>query len=117
MMDPETAALGRALAAAVLAWHDAPADARSLAQQVLGLADGRGLDRRFVNAGDRLRLIPSDEPLFLIRGQDVVAGEAVRHWASLAAAAGASPAIVKAANAQAGRMDEWKVKKVPDLPA
>lgn len=61
------------------------------------------------------RVIPDDEPVFLIRAQDKVSGEVVRFWANLAEAAGASEVIVKSAREHAAKMDEWPVKKVADL--
>jgi hypothetical protein len=65
---------------------------------------------------DPAGLIPEDEPVFLIRGQDVAAGEAVRAWAALAAKAGATADILNAAMDHADKMDEWPSKKTPDMP-
>lgn len=62
-----------------------------------------------------LRRIPAEEPVFLIRGQDVVSGDAVRAWADLAEAIGADPEIIKIARMQAEKMDSWPKKKIPDL--
>jgi hypothetical protein len=62
-----------------------------------------------------VRMIPLDEPVFLIRGQDVVSGDAVRAWANLAEATGADPEIIKVARQQAEKMDAWPKKKIPDL--
>ena len=59
--------------------------------------------------------IPADEPVFLIRGQDIVAGDAVRAWADLAEQRGADPDIVQTARAHAARMDAWGTKKTPDM--
>lgn len=64
---------------------------------------------------DPAGLIPEEEPVFIIRGQDVVAGDAVRAWADLAEAVGADPALVERARTWAERMDAWPVKKAPDL--
>ena len=61
------------------------------------------------------RLVPHDEPVFLIRGQDAVGGETVRAWACLAEAIGASPEILQAAREQAAKMDAWPKKKTPDI--
>lgn len=61
------------------------------------------------------RVIPVDEPVFLIRGQDVVGGDAVRAWCDLARKEGASPDILHVARTLADRMDEWPKKKIPDL--
>lgn len=62
-------------------------------------------------------LIPADEPVFLIRGQDKVGAAAVRGWADLAEAAGSPPDIVAHAREHAAKMDAWPKKKVPDMPA
>jgi len=60
-------------------------------------------------------LIPHSEPVFIIRGQDIVGGAAVRAWADLAAAAGADLDIIQAARDHATQMDLW-AKKIPDVP-
>jgi hypothetical protein len=86
-----------------------------LALDVLGIDDGRGLSRRMIATEDRTRFVPFDEPVFLIRGQDVVGGDAVRAWADLAERAGAGVDIVAAAREHAVRMDTWPAKKLPDL--
>lgn len=100
---------------------DAGHKARSLARAVLGIADPTS-DAAYrdcvpVTTNGTMRLIPADEPVFLIRGQDMVGGEAVRAWADLAAAAGANPGICDLARQQAGKMDEWPKKKVADHPS
>lgn len=63
------------------------------------------------------RVIPSDEPVFLIRGQDVAGGDAVRAWAELAKKAGACPQMVYTAYLHADKLDAWPKKKIPDLKA
>lgn len=68
---------------------------------------------------DPAGLIPADEPVFLLRGQDLVAPFAVRMWARNAELAGADPAIVASAIAQAEAMERWHEAghhKVPDMP-
>ena len=60
--------------------------------------------------------IPEDEPVFLIRGQDEVSGDAVRAWADLNQNAGGDPDLSKRARAQAKLMDEWPRKKKADGP-
>jgi len=68
---------------------------------------------------DPWRLIPNDEPVFLIRGQDVVAPEVLRFWAKTAEQAGAKPDIVELVLKQAEAMEVWQgmvSMKVPDLP-
>ena len=68
---------------------------------------------------DPAGLIPADEPVFLLRGQDLVAPFAVRMWARNAELAGADPAIVASAMEQAEAMERWHEAgryKVPDMP-
>jgi hypothetical protein len=60
--------------------------------------------------------IPVNEPVFLIRGQDSVGGDAVRAWADLYLAKGGDPRIAESARAQAILMDAWSVKKLADVP-
>ena len=108
-------ATARQLAALVLSQHTGSGPLRRLAAEVLGIEEsGLGLDKQMIAAGDRTSMVPLDEPVFLIRGQDIVGGEAVRAWADLAEKAGASADIVKAARDHAARMDAWQPKKVPD---
>lgn len=61
-------------------------------------------------------MIPADEPVFLIRGQDENGGDAVRRWAEMAERRGASLEIVHAAREHARLMDLWPKKKTPDMP-
>lgn len=63
--------------------------------------------------------IPEDEPVFLIRGQDVVAPEVVEFWATKAHEAGVDSRMVSAARQHASRMRIWQAEhwsKIPDLP-
>ena len=67
---------------------------------------------------DPAGLIRDDEPVFLLRGQDVVAPAIVEKWAMVAADLGASKEIVTAALQQASRMRAWQMQhghKVPDM--
>lgn len=62
--------------------------------------------------------IPADEPVFLIRGQDLAGPTAVRAWAAEAERNGAALDIVSAAFTQARNMETWqrnRSRKVPDL--
>ena len=64
--------------------------------------------------------IPDDEPVFLIRGQDRAAPEALRRYAEIANRLGAAPALTAATLKQADDMEAWQLKhgnKVPDMPA
>lgn len=91
--------------------------ARQLARQVLGIDDARlQPSLSAINTNGTTRLIPKDEPVFLIRGQDVVSGDAVRAWADLAERSGADAGILQIAREHADKMDAWPKKKVADLP-
>ncbi len=59
--------------------------------------------------------IPPDEPVFLIRGQDKVAGDSVRAWADLNERSGGDPELSRLAREQASRMDAWPKKKPADM--
>lgn len=60
--------------------------------------------------------IPGDEPVFLIRAQDQVSGDAVRAWADLHEAAGGNPELAERAREHADLMDAWPTKKAADRP-
>ncbi len=92
--------------------------ARRLAREVLGITDaGRAPAMNPITTNGTTRLIPDDEPVFLVRGQDVNGGGTVRFWANMALGSGADPEIVRVALKHADKMDAWPKKKVPDLPA
>jgi len=61
--------------------------------------------------------IPEDEPVFLLRAQDIAAAATVQFWAYEAACNGASPDVVAKAREIAAAMAAWPVKKTPDSPA
>jgi hypothetical protein len=54
-----------------------------------------------------------DEPVFVLRGQDALAGDLVRAWADKAKEHGAAPGKVREARALAAQMDKWKPRKFP----
>jgi len=64
---------------------------------------------------DPEKLIPENEPVFLIRAQDMVSADAVRNWADLNDEAGGDPEASKKAREHAELMDKWPVKKPADL--
>ena len=67
---------------------------------------------------DPLNKIPEDEPVFLIRGQDIVGPDVLRHYASLAMNNGADKVLVNAVLEHAKAMEEWQIKhkwKIPDM--
>lgn len=63
--------------------------------------------------------IPADEPVFLLRGQDIAAPGTLRDYANRAGAAGASPELIEKVRAHADLMERWQEDngfKIPDLP-
>ena len=74
-------------------------------------------DYNEIETNGTLRRIPKDEPVFLLRAQDMFAADTVRFWALQVSARGGDPAIVNMAHAHANEMERWPVKKMPDLPA
>lgn len=68
---------------------------------------------------DPAGLIPADEPVFLVRGQDKAAPSTLRHWAKEARRLGASSEIAGHVIDHAMAMEEWQLthaSKVPDMP-
>lgn len=62
--------------------------------------------------------IPQDEPVFLIRGQDLAAPAALRCYAMEAARNGAADDLVAATLNHAREMERWQAtrrRKTPDL--
>lgn len=69
---------------------------------------------------DSAGLIPDDEPVFLIRGQDVAAVPAAAAWCLAARKAGASVEIIDAVLRHIDLVEAWQAEhgvKVPDAPA
>lgn len=61
--------------------------------------------------------IPQDEPVFILRGQDVCAPAAVLKWADCVELLGGDKELVALARVQAQRMREWQLYnrcKIPD---
>jgi hypothetical protein len=69
--------------------------------------------REDLDAMIRVASIPSNEPTFLLRAQDLCAADAVRAWAQLQLSAGGPVAVVEQALKQADAMDAWPIKKLP----
>lgn len=65
---------------------------------------------------DSANIIPSDEPVFLIRGQDALAENIIMKYAKLLERAGGSNVMVKQIRDHAEKVRNWKVKKIADLP-
>lgn len=96
--------------------------ARDLARRVLGIErlhrDGIYADNIVpITTNGRTRYVPKEEPVFLLRGQDMLAPATVRFWADAAELHGASERIVSLARADATAMEAWPKKKLPDHPS
>lgn len=61
---------------------------------------------------DSANLISPDEPVFLLRAQDVTAAAVVRYWANLQP----NGKQKDMALAHAELMEAWPIKKLADLP-
>ncbi len=65
-------------------------------------------------------LIPEDEPVFLLRGQDILAPDIIDQWAKDLVEKGGSTSMADMAIEHARAMRIWQnnnnMKKVPDLP-
>lgn len=70
-------------------------------------------DRRII---DQELIIPEDEPVFLIRGQDSISEYIVWHWAAVAEQAGVDKEMVAMARKHVRTMARWDKKNTPDLP-
>lgn len=91
---------------------------RWLAREVLGITDhGRVFAMSPITTNCTTRLIPDDEPVFLLRGQDRFAARAVFFWADMVAEDGGDPEIVWVVKEHAEKMVAWPKKKTPDLPS
>lgn len=56
----------------------------------------------------------ANEPIFVLRAQDLLAADTVRHWADAAEAAGVNAEKVLEARVIARVMEAWPHRKVPD---
>jgi len=68
---------------------------------------------------DSAKLIPENEPVFLIRGQDQVSADAVRAWAHLHRNNGGSDRVYELAMQHADLMEDWQrtiKSKKADVP-
>ena len=64
---------------------------------------------------DNQNLIPDDEPVVLLRGQDELAVEAIRYYAELCEKHQAPDVAAKMRN-HLELMKAWPKKKIPDVP-
>ena len=55
-----------------------------------------------------------DEPIFVLRGQDVLAPMVVEYWGELAEKLGVNPHKILEAYQCAGAMRQYETRKVPD---
>lgn len=61
--------------------------------------------------------VPEEEPVFVLRAQDIVAPEIVREWAYRAAMMGTPREKIVEARKLADAMEDWQIahhRKVPD---
>lgn len=68
---------------------------------------------------DSENIIPANEPVFLLRGQDALAPSVLLDWASRLRSLGGDPDMVDLVRVQAVRMIQWQNEngvKIPDLP-
>lgn len=68
---------------------------------------------------DTAGLIPEDEPVLLIRGQDLAAVPAGEAWLSAAEELGAEETVLRPVRAHLERVRRWQTErtaKVPDVP-
>ena len=68
---------------------------------------------------DPAGLIPENEPVFLLRGQDRLAPDLLRQWAHRLLENGGSGVMAEMVMKQANAMLDWQdknKKKLPDLP-
>lgn len=61
-----------------------------------------------------LAKVQPGEPIFVLRGQDLLAPLLVREWASLAELRGCAPEKVAEARECAAAMERWPTRKYPD---
>lgn len=67
---------------------------------------------------DNKNIIPKDEPVFLLRGQDVLAPSILLDWSARLRALGGDPDVVDSVREQAHRMIRWQNEngvKIPDV--
>ena len=62
-----------------------------------------------------IKPIPAEEPVFLVRGQDLVASDVVRVWGAYNEGRGGDINLTHSARAHADLMDQWPIKKLADI--
>ncbi len=63
---------------------------------------------------DYLSKLPPNEPVFVLRAQDILAADVVRNWVHSARTKGCPDTKLNEAFDCATAMDEWPTHKVPD---
>lgn len=58
--------------------------------------------------------VPADEPVFVLRGQDILASHFVKRWASMLEDMNGPLAKIAEAKLVALEMKRWKPRKIPD---
>lgn len=67
------------------------------------------------NQIDLDKKIPENEPVFLIRAQDMASADTLRFWTRKNLELGGDIELSTLAEAHALRMDRWHIKKLADL--
>jgi hypothetical protein len=73
------------------------------------MVDGQVLHSVPEDADYVVPIIPDDEPVFLIRGQDKVAPSVLRYWADRAEEEGAEKEIIDTVRRWAVEMEKWQL--------
>jgi hypothetical protein len=60
-------------------------------------------------------LIPADEPVFLLRGQDRHLPAVIKYYIDLVKADNGDPDVIKSLEIHLARVNAWPKKKSPDL--
>jgi len=90
--------------------------ARRLAYEVLGFdSSGRYSDAPLTSINEAIRLIPWDEPVFLLRAQDPFAVARVKAWLEEAVAAGIDRRLIDLVRRHIKLMNDWPIRKTPEF--
>lgn len=87
-------------------------DAISAAARLVGIDGLPSGHVEIVTNGTR-RIIPENEPVFLLRARDKFAAGVVRHWAAVAQMGGVREEQIQIARRHADKMDAWPAKQIP----
>lgn len=72
----------------------------------------------YMHIQDSKNKIPKDEPVFLLRGQDILAPELLLRWAAKLRLNGGQPEMARLVEDHAQEMIKWQAKngsKLPDM--